>query len=322
MIFGVVHRSGWKGIGVLYAEGKLMGDFDSNEKRELTDWYVPSAYRLSRTDSRSVWQQAAILFPGGRPGEYVGSLAVSPSDLAGYAEIGRVELPNGKGVTIYERSAARSGDRARRCGGIEPRFDAQAIPALFAEGPQPSRKVGADFGGLIRLTGYDAWQTEESMALTLFWEATQAPRDDYHVFVHIEGGLDGTGPAGVWGQSDGVPGCGVSPTGSWSPGDEIVDRHVISPAPEAPAGSYSLIVGLYRLDTGERLPVLDATGAPIGDSAALGDRGAASSVRRGAMVRLLEIGYSHIVQQNDTPWDIAAARGGSRSRPSAQRTTG
>ena len=60
-----------------------------------------------------------------------------------------------------------------------------------------------------------------------------------------------------------------SPTGSWSPGDKIIDRHVISPAPDAPAGSYSLIVGLYRPDTGERLPVLDATGAPIGDSAVL-----------------------------------------------------
>ena len=42
-----------------------------------------------------------------------------------------------------------------------------------------------------------------------------------------------------------------------------------SPAPEAPAGSYSLFAGLYRLDTGERLPVLDATGAPIGNQAAL-----------------------------------------------------
>lgn len=268
-IFGVAHRSGWKGIGVLYAEGKLMGDLDSNEKRDLTDWYVPSAYRLLRTETDSC---------GGRPRYYFLAddlvtksfrWTVSPSDLAGYAEIGRVELPNSKGVTIYERSAA--GPEIGRVDevALSRRFDAQAIPALFAEGPQPGRKVGADFGGLIRLAGYDAWQAEGSMALTLFWEAAQAPRDDYRVFVHIEGGLGGTGPAGVWGQSDGVPGCGVSPTGSWSPGDEIVDRHVILPAPGAPAGSYSLIVELYRLDTGERLPVLDEKGNVIGDSVTL-----------------------------------------------------
>ena len=148
-------------------------------------------------------------------------------------------------------------------------FDRQATPAFFTRGPQPSQQVGANFGGLIRLTGYDAWQTAGSLVLTLFWEAIQAPPADYQVFVHIESGPDGAGPAGVWGQSDGTPACGGSPTGSWSPGDKIIDRHVISPAPEAPAGSYSLIVGLYRPDTGERLPVLDATGAPIGNQAAL-----------------------------------------------------
>ena len=148
-------------------------------------------------------------------------------------------------------------------------FDRQATPALFTKGPQPSQQVNANFGGLIRLTGYDVWQTGESLALTLFWEAIQAPPADYQVFVHIESGPDGAGPAGVWGQSDGTPACGGSPTGSWSPGDKIIDRHVISPAPDAPAGNYSLIVGLYRPDTGERLPVLDATGAPIGDSAVL-----------------------------------------------------
>jgi hypothetical protein len=270
-IFGVVHRSGWKGIGVLYAEGKLKGDFGSNEKPELSDWYVASADRPSR--SRSAPDPC-----GSRPRYYfmaddllskLGRWAVSPSDLAGYAEIGRVELPNGKGVTIYNRGAA--GPEIGRVDevALSRRFDAQAIPALFAEGPQPNRKVDADFGGLIRLAGYDASQAEGSMALTLFWEAAQAPRDVYRVFVHIEGGLGGTGPAGVWGQSDGVPGCGVSPTESWSPGDEIVDRHVISPAPEASAGSYSLIVGLYRLDTGERLPVLDEKGNVIGDSVTL-----------------------------------------------------
>ena len=162
----------------------------------------------------------------------------------------------------------------------------QATPALFTEGPQPSQQANANFGGLIRLTGYDVWQTGESLALTLFWEAIQAPPADYQVFVHIENGPDGAGTAGVWGQSDGTPACGGSPTGSWSPGDQIIDRHVISPAPEAPAGNYSLLVGLYRPDTGERLPVLDATGAPIGNQRRAGDSGAASSVRRGAMVRL------------------------------------
>jgi hypothetical protein len=268
-IFGIVHHSGWKGIGTLYAEGKLAGDFDSNEKLELTSWYVPNAFRLARKDPDQCGSKPRYYFVTDDLVDTTGRYIVNPSDLAGYAKIGRIELPNDRGITIYEiapvspvigRVDALASARA---------FDRQATPALFTKGPQPRQKVGANFDGLIRLTGYDTWQTAGSLVLTLFWEAIQAPPADYQVFVHVEGGFGGTGPAGVWGQSDGMPACYRRPTKSWSPGDKIIDRHVFSPAPDAPTGSYSLIVGLYRPDTGERLPVLDATGAPIGNQAAL-----------------------------------------------------
>lgn len=44
--FGLPHRSGWKAAGLLYAEGTLNGTYRSNEKAEITGWYVgtpPSA---------------------------------------------------------------------------------------------------------------------------------------------------------------------------------------------------------------------------------------------------------------------------------------
>lgn len=268
-VFGMVHRSGWKAIGALYAEGRLMGDFDSNEKPDLPAWYVPSAYRISRTDPEPCGTQPRYYFLADDLVDSTGDWMVKPSDLAGYAEIGRVEMPSGKGVTIYQIDPASSEIGHVAASALSSRFDGQATPGFFLQGPQPGQKIGATFGGLIRLTGYESWQAGGSVALTLFWEALQRTRDDYDVFVHIEGGLGGTGPAGVWGQSDGVPVCGGSPTGSWLPGDRIVDRRVISPAAEAPGGSYTLIAGLYRLDTGERLPVLDETGSPIGDSAVL-----------------------------------------------------
>jgi 4-amino-4-deoxy-L-arabinose transferase-like glycosyltransferase len=266
-VFGRVHRSGWKGIGVLYAEGLLSGDIDSNEKRELTDWYVPGAFRLSQPDACS--RLPRYLLAADDLVATSGMWAGGPSNLSQFSEIGRVELPNGKGVTIYEIGAGSS--TIGRVDALEftRHFDQMATPALFAEGPQPSQELLADLGGLIQLTGYDAWQDGDSVAVTLFWKALQAPRDDYQVFVHIEGGLAGTGPAGVWGQSDGPPECGQSPTGSWSPGDKVVDRRVVTPAPEAQPGSYSLIAGLYRLDDGQRLPVLDAERQPVGDSVVL-----------------------------------------------------
>jgi hypothetical protein len=266
-VFGRVHRSGWKGIGVLYAEGKLSGDIDSNEKSELTDWYVPSAYRVSEPDPCS--RLPRYLLVADDLVATSGMWAGGPSNLSQFSEIGRVELPNGKGVTIYEVGTGSSTIGRVDAREFTRRFDQMASPEWFAEGSRPTRELLADLGGLIQLTGYDAWQVGDSIAVTLFWRALQTPRDDYQVFVHIEGGLTGTGPAGVWGQSDGTPACGQSPTGSWTSGDGVVDRRVVTPAPEAQPGSYSLIAGLYRLDTGQRLPVLDAEGQPVGDSVVL-----------------------------------------------------
>ena len=101
-IFGRVHRVGWKGIGALYAEGKLTGDFDGNEKPEVTVWYVPSAYRLSWADSDRCGSKPRYYFVADDQTLTSSAYPVTPSDLAGYAKIGRVELPNGQGVTIHE----------------------------------------------------------------------------------------------------------------------------------------------------------------------------------------------------------------------------
>jgi hypothetical protein len=265
----MVHRAGWKAIGALYAEGKLRSDFDGNEKPQVTAWYVPTALRLSRTDPDPCGSKPHYYFVADRLELTSDEFALEPSDLVGYAKIGRVELPNGHGITIYE--IAPAGPEIGRVDALtlSRHFDRQATPALFMGEPQPSQKVNANFGGLIQLTGYDVRQSEGTLVLTLFWKVLQAPSLGYKVFVHVEGGLGGTGSTGVWGQSDGVPACYRSPTQLWAPGDKIVDRHIVSPAPEAPAGSYSLVVGLYRPDTGERLPVLDEAGSPIGDQAVL-----------------------------------------------------
>jgi len=255
--------------GAPTAEGKLTGDFDSNEKPELTAWYVPQAFRLGRKDPDPCGAKPHYYFVADEREVTTTRNPIAPSDLTGYAKIGRVELLNGRGITIYEMAPAGQAIGRVDALALSRQFDRQATPALFTGGPQPSQKLNANFGGLIRLTGYDARQTEGSLVLTLFWEAIQAPSADYTVFAHVEGGLGRTGPEGVWGQSDGTPACGGNPTGSWSPGDKVIDRHVISPQSEAPAGTYSLVTGLYRLDTGERLPVLDEAGSPIGDSAVL-----------------------------------------------------
>ena len=85
-----------------------------------------------------------------------------------------------------------------------------------------------------------------------------------------EGGGDPATNAKV-AQSDALPVCGQALTWQWNPGDKIEDAHRLSIAPDAPPGEYRLYAGLYRVETGERVPVLDAEGNPTSDFVDLGE---------------------------------------------------
>ncbi|MFN8532867.1 MAG: hypothetical protein U0556_04910 [Dehalococcoidia bacterium] len=126
---------------------------------------------------------------------------------------------------------------------------------------------GAVFGDQIRL---DGWRVDDSVAdltitpggildLTLYWSALRSPEEDWTVFVHLIG-PDGT----RYGQSDGQPVAGLAPTTLWLPGDVVPDRRRIAVAPNAPPGAYRIEVGLYRLQTGQRLATDHGTSAALG----------------------------------------------------------
>jgi hypothetical protein len=57
------------------------------------------------------------------------------------------------------------------------------------------------------------------------------------------------------GQGDGDPVQGLRLTSSWRPGEVIVDRHTVPLKADLPSGDYTLVVGLYRRDTGDRVAV-------------------------------------------------------------------
>jgi hypothetical protein len=52
----------------------------------------------------------------------------------------------------------------------------------------------------------------------------------------------------------------------WEPGRIVRDEHVIPVDPSTPVGDVPLLVGMYSLDSGERLLVRDVNGASIGDA--------------------------------------------------------
>jgi 4-amino-4-deoxy-L-arabinose transferase-like glycosyltransferase len=142
-------------------------------------------------------------------------------------------------------------------------------PPVPVSKPIPN-PVQFDLGGQIQLAGYDIdpkpARPGEPVTVTLFWRAVRRPEADYTVFVHI---LDANNR--LVAQSDSQPQSGSYPTSFWDESEIVEDSRTILIPAEVPPGQYAIATGLYRLDTGERLPVngdaqgvIELTPLPVG----------------------------------------------------------
>jgi 4-amino-4-deoxy-L-arabinose transferase-like glycosyltransferase len=113
----------------------------------------------------------------------------------------------------------------------------------------------ARFGEVAQLLGYQLSTQPSEFALTLYWQANVPNRVDYTVFVHV---LDKDGQLVV--GRDNQPVNGSYPTGIWEPGEIVPDEYTFNTT-ELPPGEYQLEIGMYVLETGERLPVTKSDGA-------------------------------------------------------------
>jgi hypothetical protein len=91
---------------------------------------------------------------------------------------------------------------------------------------------------------------EPTLAVTLTWQALAPLPEDYTVFLHVL--RDGDEKVA---QRDSRPCSGECPTGTWRPGEIVVDRHQLSLPAEASPGPFRVALGLYLLDSGQRAAV-------------------------------------------------------------------
>jgi hypothetical protein len=120
----------------------------------------------------------------------------------------------------------------------------------------------ATFGDLVALQDLQVEKQGDSLAVTLTWQALQAPSRPLTVFVHL---YDASGAVAA--QHDGPPAQGFVPTPFWRSGDRVIDTHLVVPAVPLAPGSYQLAVGIYDPNTGERLPALAADGSLLANDA-------------------------------------------------------
>jgi hypothetical protein len=110
------------------------------------------------------------------------------------------------------------------------------------------------FGTEIALVGYALAAPEirpgHPLTLTLYWAAFSQPSRDYTVFTHV---VDSAGQVAVgWDNMPCLDGC---PTTEWRIGRLVDDLHLIPLPADLPKGEYHIALGMYFLETGERLPV-------------------------------------------------------------------
>jgi hypothetical protein len=120
--------------------------------------------------------------------------------------------------------------------------------------PTIQHPLKVTLGSQIQFLGYDldtvSIQPGQTLHLTLYWQALAEMDESYTVFTHLLDKEDR-----IWGQKDSVPLGSALPTCCWVKDEIIADEYEIFIQPDAPPGQYVIEIGMYQLETGQRLEV-------------------------------------------------------------------
>ncbi len=240
--------TGWQG-GWVAASGPAAGDRTVYLAERLWETWPSLRFLLAESDAVRLLGGAESPTPAPRV-----RLVVWPYEP--YADSLRL-LPAGSAI--------------RAAPGPLERGDLEAEPRLvnITVDARPARELealpivpDAVVGGRFRLAGARLTSWGNRLTVTLHWEALDTTDTNYMIFVHVvQSGQPLT-------TGDGPAAGGYYPTHFWRAGDWIVDERVIQlPRPFDPTQD-QVIVGMYDLETLQRLPVA-RSGAPSGDSIVL-----------------------------------------------------
>ncbi len=163
-----------------------------------------------------------------------------------------VDLLNSRGVLVDEASFPPMEVTLHRL--VAPELARQPLDLRFGD---------------LRLRSYGltdplpAWGRDGGIVLE--WEALQTLEKDYSVFLHL---YDAHGKRIAQGDSL-ITDSYLRTTSYWEPGTAGTALYHLSIPPATPPGKYELEVGVYLLETGKRLPLVDSSGAPQGTAVRL-----------------------------------------------------
>jgi len=175
-----------------------------------------------------------VLWPFERPAEQIGLL---PADSV---------------ISIREGAMER--------GDLEEEARLLYVVYLGQRNRPVTRNLNCEFEKGISLLGSEVSPSgPQGVRVRLIWQATEVLEVSYTVFVHVTSGGQ------MVASGDSTPAGGYYPTSQWRAGDIIVDDHFISLSEPFDSQEHRIVVGLYELQTLERLLLLDETGRAMGD---------------------------------------------------------
>jgi len=236
-------------VGYLSLAQKLR-DRPANESVYLTPVdqnYYTIQFGLAQRDARSFDGRRILVLPP--PGVTATYGIVTREDARSLTRLQQV-FPTGRVVdTIYDLTGKSYATIYR----------AEGAPTIA-----PQTRVNARLGDAVELIGYDMARdaSRGAIMLTVYWGSVAETRDDYTVFVHLLGGTNPATQSTVWAQDDTRPGRGSFPTPRWRVGEVVIDEYRLAIPPAAPRGEYQIEIGMYIFETGARVRMIDASGAP------------------------------------------------------------
>jgi hypothetical protein len=136
----------------------------------------------------------------------------------------------------------------------EPLVNAGVVKIIPRSWPAASPTVLADLAGGIAISRAAITATTASpgamLPVQVRWQIAQAVQRPLNTFVHL--GLPGQPPLA---QADGPALGGDYPTFYWGAGERFDDEYVLTLPGDLPFGEYAVMIGLYNIESSERVPL-------------------------------------------------------------------
>jgi hypothetical protein len=166
-------------------------------------------------------------------------------------------LPNGPRLAAFQADGQPLGDAVNL-----------AQVKLVPRAGEYANPVRVNFGDKLALLGYDmntrAVRPGETISVTLYWQALAPMQLDYSVFIHLTS-TSGEIPV----KNDSFPYTSPKRTRRWTMGQVMKEvRALVIPDYVLP-GLYDIDMGVFSVNTGDRLPIVAPDGHYISEQMTL-----------------------------------------------------